>query len=117
MPIQISEQLDVNDLDKSVRLVEKLLLVAGSANTPSVRVDSLMLIDSTEEHRNDLEKFIREHLGVPWREAIQQLRENSDLWLNAIKPGIFDQQNLQKMELVPWQKNKKTKPYQWSGLK
>lgn len=115
-PIQIHDEPDATDLDKSVRLVEKLLLVSGSANTSAVRVESLMLKDATQPQRDELEKFIRNNLGVPWREAIKKLRDIPELWLHAITPGIFDTQTLQKIYLVPWQKNRDTKPYQWSGL-
>ncbi len=115
-PIQVKGEPDAADLDKSARLVEKLILVSGSVNTPAVRVESLVLKDATQEQQDDLEKFIRTHIGVPWREAIKKLIDQPTLWLHEINPGILDPKDLQKIDVTPWRKNEKVKPLQWSGL-
>lgn len=100
-PILIKDKPDAADLDKSSRLVEKLLLVFGSANTPAVRVESLMLKNLIQGQRADLEKFIRDNIGVSWREAIKKIIDKPHLWLHAINPGFLDTEDLQHIEVMP----------------
>ncbi len=105
------------DLDKSVRLVEKLLLITGTANSPATRVQALMLDESADQQAQELEAFIRRSDSMRWNEAVQKLLESPNLWLNTLNPGFFDVQDLKDIEILHWRRiGTESKPASWSGL-
>jgi len=117
-PIKIYDKPDKSDLDKSARLIERLLLATGTVNTPAMRVAGLLLPESTDPRQiQNLTEFIRQAAGRHWQEAVSDLVDKPDLWLNELQPGIFDLSTLKKLEIVPWRKNPQNKPFAWSGLK
>lgn len=114
-PVQFDVKPDIHDIDKSIILVERLLLRLGSNKTAESRVAGLMLTGSTKEQKDDLIKFVRESDNLTLTDSIKKLSDKQHLWLNNLKPGVFDQKNLQSIEIVPW-RGKNNKPAAWTGL-
>lgn len=114
-PIQVDGKPDINDIDKAIRLIERLLLQSGSNTTAESRVDGLLLTDPSEQQYRDLIKFVRESANLSMLDAIGRLSNTPHLWLNNLRPGIFDQNILQKIEILPW-RGKNNKPVAWTGL-
>ena len=105
------------DLDKSVRLVEKLLLITGTANSPATRVQALMLGESSEPQAQELESFIRRSDSMRWNEAVLKLLDFPNLWLNSLNPGFFNVHDLKDIEILHWRRiGTESKPASWSGL-
>ena len=115
-PIQFNDKPDEADLDNSHRLVERLLLATGSAKTPAMRVSGLSLKEPTAEQQKDLEEFVRRSASKSWRHAVAELSDRPTLWLNNIKPGLFDTDVLQSLEIIKWRARSDSKPAAWSGL-
>jgi hypothetical protein len=116
-PILCDSKPQETDLDRSVRLVEKLLLVTGTANSPATRVQALMLEDSADGQAQELESFIRRADSKRWNEAVLDLIELPNLWLNELKPGFFDVQDIRSIEILHWRRvGTVSKPASWSGL-
>jgi DNA phosphorothioation-dependent restriction protein DptH len=114
-PIQFNGKPDINDIDKSIRVLERLVLRSSSDTTAESKVDGLILVDPTEEQRRALIEFVRESTKLSLFDAIAALHDKPNLWLNNLKPGIFAQDTLQKIEIVPW-RGKNDRPMAWSGL-
>jgi len=114
-PIYFDGKPDVNDIDKSIRLLERLLLRSSSDTTAESKVDGLILVEPTEQQRGALVEFVRESTKLTLLDAIARLCDKPYLWLNNLRPGIFDQDTLQKIEIVSWRK-KNNEPSSWSGL-
>ncbi len=107
---------DEAEIEKSVKLVERLLLATGAAQTPSSRVASLLLKDATPDQIRDLESFVRSAAGRRWTDALLSLKSKPDLWLNKIDPGFFGSSELVSLELIKWRTRIDAKPPVWSGL-
>jgi hypothetical protein len=107
---------DEAELEKSVKLVERLLLATGASQTPSSRVASLLLKDPSPEQSRDLESFVRSAAGRRWTEAILDLKSKHHLWLNKLDPGFFGSSKLVSLELAKWRTRPDAKPQAWSGL-
>ena len=114
-PIQFQGKPDLIEIDKSIRLVEHLLLRRRSNTTAESSIEGLMLIEPTEQQLKDLSQFVRESSNRPFINAINKLTAMPHLWLNNLKPGIFDQNTIQQIEMVPW-RGRSNKPTAWSGL-
>lgn len=114
-PINFYSKPDVNDIDKSIRLLERLLLQTSSNTTVESRVDGLILTDPTAQQRSDLVKFVRDSTNLPLLDSLVRLAAKPHLWLNNLKPGIFDQDTLQKIEIVSW-RGQNNNPLRWTGL-
>lgn len=114
-PIKFEGKPNVDDIDKSISLVERLLLQRRANTTAESLVEGLMLIEPTEQQRKDLIQFVRECSNLSLIDAIEKLKVMSHLWLNNLKPGIFDQNTIQQIEIVPW-RGRNDRPSAWSGL-
>ncbi len=112
-PIAIEDKPDGDDLEKSARLVDRLLPRQGSRTTPEARVAGLMISDKAAQEA--LSAFLRETESLPRLTALAMLADKEELWLNRIRPGLFDAQILQSLKLVPW-RGKNGKPMAWTGL-
>jgi len=107
---------DEAEIEKSVKLVEKLLLVTGAAQTPSSRVASLLLREADADQVRDLEAFVRGASGRRWTAALIGLKTKPSLWLNKLDPGFFGSSELVSLELIKWRTRIDAKPQAWSGL-
>jgi hypothetical protein len=116
-PIALNGKPDESELIKSLRLVERLLLTTGAVKTPAMRVSGLALIDAKPELVRDLEDFVRRSSSKGWRDAILELCDRKQLWINNIRPGLFDSDVLKSIELVRWRIRSDSKPAAWSGLR
>ncbi|RTL43633.1 MAG: hypothetical protein EKK48_07765 [Candidatus Melainabacteria bacterium] len=116
-PIKVSDEPpDEAEIEKSVRLVERLLLATGAAQPPSSRVASLLLRDASDAQIKELESFVRSSTGTRWTQALTDLRNKEELWLNSINPGFFGSSDLVSLELLKWRGRNDAKAQVWSGL-
>lgn len=114
-PVAIGDKPDDGDLDKAARLTERLFPLHGARLSPEQRVAALKLKSEDIETQRRLTAFLREMDGLPRLEALAQVENVPEFWLNNIHPGLFDEQSLQAIEWVPW-RGKTGKPQAWSGL-
>jgi len=115
-PINITESLNEDHLTLSYMVVERLLLNTGANDTYYARIDSLLLPEEEQNKIELLEKYLRKSEGKRWLEVVNGIQEKEELHLNNMNPG-FRNQELRKIEIVPWRKNENNKPAKWSGLK
>lgn len=108
---------DVEDgegLDLSRLFIDRLLGNAFAGQTPAQRVDSLRLLNPSEQQRVELERFLRSAATRPLLMSLEELAGKPDLWVNALKPEGAAQA-IQAIELVDWQ-TRQGKHAKWSGL-
>lgn len=113
--IKIKQKPEDADLYKSVSMVERMFLQLRSNNTIESRIDALMLIDPTEEQLKDLVKVLRSAANMSFFDAVSQVCNYPHLWLNNLKPGIFELDIIQKIEIVSWWGQRRNL-LTWSGL-
>jgi DNA phosphorothioation-dependent restriction protein DptH len=104
------------DLDKSLRLVERLIPTQGSSLSPEQRAAALKLGDSNAAQQVKLASVLREIGSMPRQVALTRMGQEPDLWLNHMDPGMFDEQTLNAIEWLDW-RGKTKKPGAWSGLR
>jgi hypothetical protein len=114
-PIQSDDESTAADgLDVSRFFVDRLLGSALAGQTPGQRIDSLRLLNPTERQRMDLEDFLRSASTRPLFTSLEELANQPDLWVNALKlEGAA--QAIQAIELVPW-RTRQGRIARWSGL-
>jgi len=114
-PIQTEDETDAaNGLDLSRFFMERLLGNLFAGQTPAQRIESLRLLDPTEQQVIDLERFLRFAATRPLLTAMQELADKPHLWINALKlEGAA--QAIQEIEIVPW-RTRTGKLAKWSGL-
>ena len=102
------------DLDTSRRFVDRLLDPGVSDRTPAERIDTLRLLQPTQEQLTALEKFLREVATLPIVSALPRLFEREYLWVNSLRTeGAAD--DILAVELLSW-RTTRGKMYKWSGL-
>jgi hypothetical protein len=114
-PIAITDRPSETDLDHAAVLVERLLPAQGARIAPEQRVAALNLDAGQEVTAVRLVGLLREVDGLPRMQALQRIALEQDLWLNHLRPGLFDQQTLQGIRIQSW-RQRKGDPYRWSGL-
>ncbi len=114
-PVATDEVLEIEDLDRSARLVERLLPRLGNRQSPEARVAALRLPASQMEAARKLTMFLNEAERWSRLDALQRLESEEHLWINRLKPGVFDSQSLHGIEWLPW-RGKTGKLLAWSGL-
>lgn len=114
-PIHIDASPNDDDLDKSLILVQRLLQGNRSSLTVEEKINSLLLKDATDQQKIALAGYLRASISKPFNEALDDLRDKPELWLNNLNPSIFDQQDIQKIEIVSW-RGRNNRPLTWSGL-
>ena len=114
-PVQESEETTAeDDLDISRRFVDRLLGPEVSGLAPTQRIETLRLLDPTQEQRGDLERFLRSASAEPLLEALQDLASQKRLWVNSLKiEGAA--QSILEIVLTPW-RTKAARIARWSGL-
>ena len=114
-PVAIGPGPDDADLEHSALLVERLLPVHGSRTPPEQRVEGLALDLDQQERGKRLARVLRDMEGTPRLDILDAVASEPDLWLNQLRPGIFDQRRLQGIAVRSWRQRNGT-PYAWSGL-
>jgi len=112
-PIKFSHKPNIQDLETSVLLVERLFLQGRSSLTAESRVEALMLQGPTDHQKRDLVNLIRQSAGMSISESVAKLVAMPHLWVNAICP--FPSDELIKIEIMTW-RNANGTPKKWSGL-
>ncbi len=101
-------------LNLSDLFVQRLLGNTASNLTIAKRIDSLRLANPTDTQRFMLEKFIHEAGTKSIPQALTELADKPDLWINALQVEQGTQP-IQEINLVPW-RSKTGTILQWSGL-
>jgi len=114
-PINFMGRPQDGDLDKAAQLVERLLIHTKVDATAESKVDALILHEPTLEQIRDLTRIIHESMHQSCTDTLLSLKNYPHLWLNNLRPGIFDLDTLKKIEIVPW-RTRGAKPAAWSGL-
>jgi DNA phosphorothioation-dependent restriction protein DptH len=114
-PIATDEVLDLEDLDRSARLVERLLPRVGNRQSPEARVAGLRLPESQADEARKLTAFLNDAERSSRLDALQRLELEEELWINRLQPGVFDSQSLHGIEWSSW-RGKTGKLLAWSGL-
>lgn len=114
-PIQPEGEGNAGDsLQVSRFFIDRLLSTAFASQTPAQRIDSLCLLNPSEQQKTALEKFLRSAATRPLLASLVELAEKPELWVNALKlEGAA--QVIQEIELVPW-RTRQGKLAKWSGL-
>jgi len=114
-PVQKDEQADLGKgLDDSRRFVDRLLGTGVGRMTPAQRIESLKLLNPSEDQVADLERFLRSAATQPLLPLMAELADRRHLWVNALKiEGAA--QVIQSIELLPWRTNT-GRIARWSGL-
>ncbi|MFQ3573662.1 MAG: hypothetical protein SNJ53_03410 [Thermodesulfovibrionales bacterium] len=115
-PVYIDKYPNDDDLDKSLILVQQLILNSRSNLTVEEMISSLLLINPTHQQKISLTDYLRSAISKPFNEALDDLRDKPELWLNRLQFGIFSEQDIQRIEIIPW-RGKQSKPLTWSGLR
>lgn len=114
-PVATDEVLEIDNLDRSARLVERLLPRVGNRQSPEARVVALRLPESQTDEARRLARFLNEAERFSRLDALQRLEAEEDLWINRLRPGVFETQSLRSIEWLPW-RGKSGKLLAWSGL-
>jgi len=114
-PVQESDESEQGDgLEVSRMFVDRLLGAAVSGLTPAHRIESLKLLNPSEQQIGDLEQFLRSAGTKPLLPALADLADKKHLWGNALRiEGAT--QSIQSIELSSWRTNA-GKIVRWSGL-
>lgn len=108
------DRYNADSLNESRLFVDRLLGMAASGQAPSQRIESLRLLDPTEQQQADLERFLYSAATRPLLTSLEDVSASKHLWVNELKrEGMADV--LQDIELVPWQ-TRQGKLAKWSGL-
>ena len=113
-PVAVGEEPNIEHLEHSARLVERLLPIRGIGQGPEARVEALNLPEQ-EGYKVDLTRLLREVERLPRPEALARLAEHAEFQLNNLNPGIFTEQSLERIEWIEW-RGKTGKLLAWSGL-
>jgi len=114
-PVAVDDRPDDGDLAKSALLVERLLARQGNRQSAEARVIGLQLPVADAAVERDLAEFLRAAESVSRLDALARLAGRESLWLNRLRPGLFDSETLQSIGWINW-RQRNDRPYQWSGL-
>jgi DNA phosphorothioation-dependent restriction protein DptH len=105
---------NADTLDMSRLFVDRLLGTAMSGLAASQRIESLRLLNPTEQQRVDLKRFLHSAATRPLFTSLEDVASSRHLWVNELKlEGTANV--LQAIELVPW-RTRQGKLVKWSGL-
>ncbi len=113
-PVKQANENSDDGLDVSRLFIDRLLGATVVGLPPAQRIETLRLLDPSEEQISDLESFLRWASPKPLFEALERLADLKHLWINALRvEGAA--QHIQAIELVPWRTNA-GRIVKWSGL-
>ncbi len=114
-PIDTSNHTDEADVDRSARLVERLLPRLSNPRAADARVSALQMPTSQAADARDLVKFLGEAERLTRLDALKLLETKENLWINRLTLGVFETQSLVQLTWVPWQ-GRLGRLLSWSGL-
>lgn len=114
-PIYLEDKPQEEDIDKSCYLVERLIKNRISNMTIDEKIDRLLIDDKYAQQKILLKDFLKSIIDKPLSEAVRELKDRPAIWLNNLDFGVFNQEELSKIEIVSW-RSKNNKPLSWSGL-
>jgi hypothetical protein len=97
--------------------VDRLLGTTVSGLSASRRIESLRLLNPTEQQRNNLEEFLRSASTKLLTDALAELGskfELKDLWIGPLRVEV-SAESIQKIELESW-RTRTDRIAKWSGL-
>ncbi|RLC12986.1 MAG: ATP-binding protein [Deltaproteobacteria bacterium] len=114
-PVQWTEDSHTeDDLNLSRMFIDHLLGTAASGGSPAQRIETLKLLNPSEEQIRNLERFLRSAATKPLVPALTELADKRHLWVNALRiEGAV--QEIQAIELSSW-RTRTGKVAKWSGL-
>jgi DNA polymerase III delta prime subunit len=101
-------------LNVSRLFVDRLLATGVAGLTPPQRIETLNLLNPTQEQITDLERFIRSAASRPLRIALAELADKPHLWVNVLQIETAAEV-IQGIELIPW-RTSTGRIARWSGL-
>jgi len=104
-----------DDIEKSLILVHRLIKDSRSGNTIDEKIDSLLITEIRDDQKSALDEVVRLASTKPMGDALSTLKSHPEIWINNLKIGIFDQQEVIAIEIVSW-RGKNNHPLAWSGL-
>ena len=111
---QMDDQEDEENLDISRMFVDRLLGSAVSDLTPASRIQTLRLLNPSEDQLRDLETFLWNASTKPILMALNDLADKPHLWVNALCiEGAA--QVIQAIEISSW-RTRTGDIAKWSGL-
>jgi hypothetical protein len=103
------------ELDMSRIFVDRLVGASVAGLSIGQRIESVRLLDPSDEQLDDLERFLRSAATKPVLSALSELADKRDLWVNELMlEGATE--TIRSIELVPWRTNT-GKIASWSGLR
>ena len=114
-PVDTHEQVEVADLDRAARLVERLLPRQGNRLSPDARVAALRLPKKQADEARELVKFLADAEPLTRLDALKLLESKDQLWINRLRPGVFETQSLMRISWIPW-RGSTDRLLKWSGL-
>jgi DNA phosphorothioation-dependent restriction protein DptH len=114
-PVAMGERPDDDDIEKSARLVERLLTSQGNRQSPESRVAGLQLAAADDAAGRSLAEFLRAADNLPRLDALARLEGRETFWVNSLHPGLFNSQDLQSIRWVSW-RGANGNRLAWSGL-
>jgi DNA phosphorothioation-dependent restriction protein DptH len=114
-PVAVDDKPEEGDLEKSARLVERLLASQGNRQSVDARVAGLQLSAADAALERELAEFLRAADSLSRLDTLARLETREALWLNRLRPGLFNSQILQSIRWVNW-RQRTGRPYQWSGI-
>lgn len=113
-PIRPDEHIEMDKaLVVSRIFVERLLSGSIARLSPSQRIKSLNLL-ATNEQLLDLENFLRRASTQPTIDALKELAQKPQLWINSLQL-VSDAESVLSIELRPWRTGR-GRIARWSGL-
>jgi hypothetical protein len=102
------------ELNNSRIFLDRLLGTAVSGSTPARRIETLRLLNPSQEQKRDLELFLRSAATKALLPALEELADRKDLWVNALQ--IEEAANsILSIEILSWRTNA-GRVAKWSGL-
>ena len=113
----VLESTDADDsaeIDVSRIFVDRLLGAPVSGLTPARRIETLRLLNASDQQIQDLERFLRNAATKALLPALAELADKRNLWVNALRvEGAAE--IIQSIELSSWRTNA-GRIAKWSGL-
>lgn len=101
-------------LAESALMVEKLLMPPATSQAPAMRINGLVLSQSSAEQIASLENILRNSGSQPRAVVLDTVANSSQLWLGNLRPAFLDS-SLAKIDIIPWRRPNE-RLWAWSGL-
>ena len=101
-------------LAESALMVEKLLMPPATSQAPAMRINGLVLSQSSADQIASLENILRNSGSQPRAVVLDTVANSSQLWLGNLRPAFLDS-SLAKIDIIPWRRPNQ-RLWAWSGL-